>query len=178
MIQGINFDNQSPTAKDHGVLFSGMLSDGILFGCEISYAGENATVGAGYYIAKGRQCRITAAETKTLTGTSGYARLKAIVDLSGVASETSFSQASIAVDYASSLDGFPALTQEDVNAAGTLYEIELAVLTLGAGGVTAVYRKCAEAHNQTLFIPKEQILSDVSAIPADAPDYKLFFVTV
>ena len=177
-IAGVTFDNQSPTAKDHGALFAGILTDGIIQGCGISYSGANVTIGTGYYIVAGRLCKISAAETKVLTGTSGYARIIAAVDLSGTATEDTFSQATITVDYAATSTGFPSLTQEDVNWNGTLYQMELAVLTLGSGGATGIVRKAPQAHNPTLFLPPEQLISSTSDIPSDAPDYKLFFKVI
>ena len=70
------------------------------------------------------------------------------------------------------------MTQEDVNWNGTLYQIELAVLTLGSGGATGIVRKAPQAHNATLFLPKEQMISSAADIPAGAPDYKLYFKVV
>ena len=177
-IAGVTFDNQSPTAKDHGALFAGILTDGIIQGCGISYSGTNVTIATGYYIAAGRLCKISAAETKVLTGTSGYAPIVAAVDLSGTATEDTFSQATITVDYAATSTGFSPMTQEDVNWNGTLYQFELAVLSLGSGGATGITRKTSQAHSPTLFLPPEQLISSASDIPADAPDYKLFFKVV
>lgn len=177
-IKGVTFDNQSPTAKDHGALFAGILTDGIIQGCAITYSGTNITIATGYYIVKGRLCKVSAAETRVLTGTSGYARIIAAVDLSGTATEDAFSQATISIDYASTLSGFSALTQNDVNWTGTLYQFELAVLTLGSSGATGISRKAPQAHSPTLFVPASQVISSTSDIPASAPDYQLFFKVV
>lgn len=174
----MNFDNQKVTAKDHGALFSGILTDGILEGCEVSYSGATVNVSTGWFILSGRQVKIESTETKAITGTSGYARMKVAIDLSGTASKDSFTQAEIQVDYASTIEGFPALEKENVNTSGIVYQAELAVLSLGSSGVTGIYRKSAKAHNTTLFVPENQIVESVFEIPADAQDYKLFFVTV
>lgn len=177
-IAGVTFDNQSPTSKDHGALFAGILTDGIIQGCGISYSGTNVTIATGYYIVAGRLCKISAAETKVLTGTSGYARIIAAVDLSGTATEDNFNQATITIDYAASATGFTALTQEDVNWNGTLYQFELAVLSLGTSGATGITRKASQAHSPTLFVPAAQLINSTADIPANAPDYQLYFKVV
>ncbi len=138
MIHGVTFDNQSPTAKDHGRLFQGIITDGKLSGCAVTYSGTLVTIGTGYMIVAGRLIQITAEEQVTINSSAAYARICAQLDMSGTATTEEFAQVEFVVDYASSLNGFSAPTQEDVNASGTVYQFEFAKLKLTSGNVTAL----------------------------------------
>ena len=144
-IKGVVFDNQAVIAKDHGALFAGMVTDGILRGCAITHTGADLKIGSGHLIAKGRLMKLAAVETVTMTQTSGYARVAVKVDLSGTATETTFAQASFDVKYAASASGFPALTKQDVNSTGSVYEMELCIVQLGAGGISSIVSQCGAA---------------------------------
>ena len=47
-IHGVNFDNQTVTAKDHGHLFHCVIVDGIMSGCELSFSGTSLVITPGY----------------------------------------------------------------------------------------------------------------------------------
>ena len=144
-IHGVTFDYQSPTAKDHGRLFQGILEDGVLKGCAISFTGTEVTIGTGYMIVAGRLLQVTAAETITINSSDAYARIMVQVDLSGTATTEEFAQVEVLADYASSLNGFSSPTQEDVNATGTVYQFEFAKLKLTSGNVTAISWQAPES---------------------------------
>ena len=57
-IQGITFDNQVVTAKDHGRLFHALLRDGVISGCNITKTTTSITVGTGYLLVAGRLIKI------------------------------------------------------------------------------------------------------------------------
>lgn len=160
MIKGINFDNQLVTAKDHGKLFRALYNDGVLSGISLSYSGTTLTIGGGYIIAAGREIRLTAEETVSITGTTGYARVLVQIDLAQEATETAFSQASLVTQYAASTSEFAALTQEDVNISGTVYQAVLCVLSLGTAGITGIVSKLGAC---TIGTDK---LADKSVTPA------------
>ena len=61
--------------------------------------------------------------------TSGYARVVITIDLSKTATKTAFEQAALDVQYATSINGFPALTKEAINNGGTVTVTPLAVGT-------------------------------------------------
>lgn len=132
MIKGVNFDNQLVTAKQHGALFRAAFGDGILSGMDINVSGQNITIGAGYCVVAGREIQLTATETVSVTATSGCARVLMQIDLSQTATESAFSQASLVLQTATTQDGFAALTQDDINGGGTVYQIILCVVQCGS----------------------------------------------
>ena len=169
---GVTFNNQTPTAKDHGALFAGILSDGILKGCALNYSGLALTVGTGYIIAAGRLFQISGAETLTLTGSQAYARLLVNLDMSAVATTSSFGQAYLSVDYASSPTGFQELTREDVNGSGVTYQAELAVLSLEGGVISGIVRQAPPAHSLVSVIDPDHYGSQ---LPASGVEGEIFF---
>ena len=152
-LTGITYANQKITPSDDGRLYGAMLTDGILAGCALTFAAATLSVAAGSLLIGTRELK-TSGETISVTGaTSGYARVIVDIDLTRAATKTSFEQAQLQVQYAASPDAFPALEQQDINAAGSHYQAALCVLSLGAAGITGV----------------------VSSIPAAVPAAKLTF---
>ena len=145
MIYGVTYSNQRVSAADHAKLFRMVIGDGVMNGCGCSYRYDKFTISAGQFIACGRLTGIEGSEVIDITGNSGYARIRGIIDMDQAAEIDSFGQFYWRVDYASSADGFAALIQEDVNASGKIYEIEWAVVSLGEGGITGIVRSIANA---------------------------------
>ena len=140
--QGVTFANQNVSPVDDAVLRRRLLSDGILTGCELTYAGYTLTMASGYLIACGRQIRRPTAQNWAISdATSGYARVLMTIDLTSTATEEVFDQVNTAVEYATAEDGFPALIQDDINATGSQYQVALAVVSLGTGGITGIVSK-------------------------------------
>lgn len=136
---GAFFSNRPLPAKALGAFARAAVPDGILSGCDLSYTGSTLTVAAGMMIACGRVFSLPEAKSLSLTGaTSGYARVIVQIDLAGTSSKTEFEQASFVTQYATTADGFAALTQDDVNAGGTVYQMELCQAALSASGITSV----------------------------------------
>lgn len=143
---GVTFPWQKVTPSDDAVVRNAMLTDGILFGCGISYSGSTLIMQAGQCIACGRQIRHSAAESWAVTGaTSGYARLLLTIDLTGACTEDTFEQVSTSIEYASTEDGFPSLKQEDINSAGTCYQVPVCVVSLGSGGITGIVSQWSDS---------------------------------
>lgn len=141
-IRGITFAEQSVTPADDAIVRRAMLGDGILSGCEITYSGSTLTMAVGYIIACGRSFQITTAQNwAVVDATSGFARLLATIDLTQTATETTFNQISFSIEYASAEDGFVDLEHEDINNSGTKYQIVVAVVSLGTGGITGIVSK-------------------------------------
>lgn len=140
-IQGITFDNQVVTAKDHGRLFHQMLSDGVISGCAITKTATSVTVGAGYLLVAGRLIRLTSAQTLTiaLPSVGGFSRVLVTINLSGTATASQFNQVTLSTEFATAVANFRTLTKGDVNGAGTLYEYELCVLRVLTSGVYSVF---------------------------------------
>ena len=139
---GITFPWQKVTPSDDAAIRRAVLADGILSGCALSYAGSTLTMGAGMLIACGRQFRHTAAQNWAVIGaTSGYARLVLTIDVTRASTKDSFDQILDTIEYASSLDGFLQLKQNDINESGTIYQMAVCVVSLGAGGITGILHK-------------------------------------
>lgn len=145
-IRGITFAEQTVTPADDAIVRRAILSDGILSGCNITYSGSTLTMAAGYVIACGRIFQITAAQNwAVVDATSGVARLVLTIDLTKTATETAFDQISFDIEYASAENGFVNLTQDDINIAGVRYQVAVAVVSLGAGGITGIISKLEKA---------------------------------
>lgn len=122
-LSGVTFDGCSVSARDHGVLFSGLLPDGVLRGCAVSYSSGSVTIAAGYLIACGRVIEVESATTVAVTGTQ-YSQIVLTIN----ASTPTFTLS--CVNSASTT--FPALQQDDINdGASTTYQIELGVVDVG-----------------------------------------------
>lgn len=144
-VRGVQFPNQKLTAADHRTVIAKSLGDGKISGCEITCSGSTATIGTGAFLISGGQVSITASESITVSQTSGYARLVAVIDLTGTATRTEWDQFSWRVDYAETDSGFEDLTQENINTGGgSVYELEFAVFALGSSGITDVVRELGE----------------------------------
>ena len=146
-MNGIFFDLQTVRARDLGAAFGGILSDGKLSGCALSYSGVNLTIARGYYIAKGRLIEIDSAETlqTATTAANGYGRLRLAIDLSIAASESSFTQGKFEWDYAST-NSFPALTQNDINdGTNTAYQVEICRVSFANSQITGIVSQIGNA---------------------------------
>ena len=146
-MNGIFFDLQTVRARDLGAAFGGILSDGKLSGCALSYSGVNLTIARGYYIAKGRLIEIESAETlqTATTAANSYGRLRLVIDLSIAASESSFTQGKFEWDYATT-NSFPALTQNDINdGANTAYQVEICRVSFANSQITGIVSQIGNA---------------------------------
>ena len=146
-MNGIFFDLQTVRARDLGAAFGGILSDGKLSGCALSYSGVNLTIARGYYIAKGRLIEIDSADTlqTATTAANGYGRLRLVIDLSIAASESSFTQGKFEWDYAST-NSFSDVTQNDINdGANTAYHVEICRVSFANSKITRIVSQIGNA---------------------------------
>ena len=143
---GVTFENQLLAEMDDGNLQEFLLRDGILRGLGLSYNGSNLTIGSGYLIAAGRLIGNDSALTIAVPASSGYARVVLVIDLTGTATESVFTQLSTRVDSASSVSGFPALVQGDINGGvDTTYEVALAIVATSSSGITGIESRLGAA---------------------------------
>lgn len=171
-LTGITFANQKITPSDDGRLYGAMLADGILTGCGITFAAATLSVAAGSLLIGTRELR-TSGETLSVTGaTSGYARVIIDIDLTRAATETSFEQAQFQIQYAAALDAFAALEQQDINTAGTHYQVAFCVLSLGTAGITGVVSSLASARVGVAQLTNDARFGTELAIstPGSTPD--------
>ena len=124
-ISGVTFSGCHVSAKDHGVLFSAILPDGVLRGCAVTYNSGTASVAPGYLVACGRVIEVESTSTLAIPGEQ-YAQIVLTID----ASTPTFTLSAVN----SSSTTFPPLTQQDINdGASTTYQIELGVVDIGNG---------------------------------------------
>ncbi len=136
---GVTFENQLLAEMDDGNLQEFLLKDGVIRGLTLSYNGSNLTIAAGYLIAAGRLIGNDSALTITVPASAGYARIVLIIDLTGTATDSVFTQLSTRVDSEANISDFSALTQGDINGGvDTTYEIALAIVQTSASGITGI----------------------------------------
>ena len=136
---GVTFAQQKVLPSDDAIIRRKILSDGVLYGCELTYSGSTLTRSAGQLLICGRQIRHPAAQNWAISdATSGFARLVLTVDLTRTATKDTFDQVPDTIQYATSKDGFPELNQADVNTTGSVYQIAACVVSLGPGGITGI----------------------------------------
>ena len=138
-LNGLIFDQRNNTAKDWRRILHGILGDGVIRGCDIDFTANSVTVGDGAFILSGGVISNDGAETipVTPTLTDGYVRLKCRIDITQEAAETGPGPVEWVTEF-STTTTFPALTQEDINGSGYVYEGEIAVLQIVSGNITAL----------------------------------------
>lgn len=145
-LNGLIFDQRNNTSKNWRNILAEIMGDGILNGCEVTSTSNAITVGGGYFVLHGAVINNNGAETIPITPTltDGYVRLACRIDLTQEASETGPGQVEWVTDF-SATSTFPALTQEDINGSGSIYEGEIAVLQIVSGNITALTRSMPSA---------------------------------
>lgn len=138
--KGITFAGQNVTPKNDGGLYNAHYGDGILWGCSMAYSGDDLVIQSGEFIAGGRVCQVDGAtnvDLSTRTLTNGYIQVVMDFDIS----QPEGSQWNIhrPLYENPSSPTFGALTQDNINGSDTLYQVELAIVQVSAGSLTAVY---------------------------------------
>ena len=139
---GVTFPNQKVTPANDAVIRRAIFDDGILTGCDLSYSGSTLTMTAGQLMICGRQIIHPSSQNWAVTeATSGYARLVLTIDVTRTSTKDTFDQVVDEIQYATAANGFTDLTQSDINAAGTRYQVAVCVVSLGPGGITGIVSK-------------------------------------
>lgn len=145
---GVTFANQHLAPADDAAVRRAILTDGILTGCDFSFSGASLTMAPGYLILCGRQINHTESQSWDMSGeTSGFARLLLTIDLSRTATEAEFDQVVDSIEYADTVEAFPPLVQEDINASGTRYQVAASVVSLTAGGISGIVAQLDKSGN-------------------------------
>lgn len=170
-INGLTFDERNNTAKNIGTLYSRLLTNGKIEGCGLTFTNNGITIGAGYFIAKGRFVQIPTAETISLQNmiSSGFVRVRFRIDLVSTPSESTFTQGEFLYDYAGT-DSFAALEQEDINGTGNIYEVDFARGTITGGNVTGVTDKYGTAQiidDTSVKLTGDQTITGTKTFNAD-----------
>ena len=177
-LSGVNFVDQLFTPTSDCALWRRCVADGVLDGFAISSAGSSLNVAAGWLMCGGKELQLASALTVPVTGAvSGYARLLATVDLSGTSSYdpdtgvNTFTQAFLSLEYNASRDGFASLTQEDLAGSGTVYQMVVCVMSLGAAGITGIVYRCGDAFGRgsalSLTLPAANWSSKAQTVACD-----------
>lgn len=143
-LNGVTFEDCFVRPQEDAALMAAICADGLYGGCQISASGATVKISAGRIIACGRICTVASELSVPVTGTSGYARLVLTIDRSKSAAQ----QRAIDVETSATLEGFAPLTQGDINAGESVYQLCLCMLSLGAGGVTGILYTCGAAHGK------------------------------
>lgn len=143
-IQGYNFNEQPIADSIEGRILECIFSDGSFSNGTPTYSGFTVWIPADVYIAKGRAFRLTSDHQITINTptAAGYVRIVANIDMSQASTESAFEQVYFTQQFASSVSGFPALTQGDVNGGANLYQMMIAIFSVTTAAVTGVYSKC------------------------------------
>lgn len=158
---GVTFDEQAATPSDDAIIRRAILDDGILTGCEFSYTGSTLTMTSGQLMICGRQVKHPSTQNWAVAdATTGFARLLLTIDLTRTSSKDTFEQVVDTIEYASAVDGFADLVQDDINASGTKYQIVAAVVSLASGGISRIVSQLSQT---------TAALGDKSVIIAKAP---------
>lgn len=164
---GITFADQNVQPSDDAAVRRAALSDGFLYGCELSYAGSTLTMASGQIIACGRQFEHPTSDNwAVVDATSGYARLLLTIDLSRTSTEDAFDQVTDTIEYATSVDGFPVLEQEDINTSGLRYQVVACVVSLGTGGITGIVEQIGRSYARPPLKLVWELPSGVSSMSA------------
>ena len=135
--KGITFAGQNVTPKNDGALYGAHYGDGILDGCTMTISGDDLVIASGHFIAGGRVCQVDGATNVDLSGrllSTGYIQVIMNYDLSqseGSQWYTTFVE--------SATTTFPALTQDEINNNGDLYQKMIAIIQVSGGNLTSIY---------------------------------------
>lgn len=147
---GVTFAQQHVTPADDAIIRRSILTDGILSGCDLGYSGHTLTMGMGQLMICGRQIRHAVSQNWAVAGaSSGFARLLLSIDLARTSNAEEFDQVVDTIEYAEAADSFAPLTLEDINSTGTVYQMVVCTVSLGAEGITGIVSQ-AEASSPSL----------------------------
>lgn len=133
MIKLIQFDGVNVTPQDDGAVFDQALGSGIFFGCVVSATGGNQlTVTAGRGIASGRSFSVEQETINATTSQSGSVQGRLLIEIDISNSDTPIKFVTQAQSP------LPALTQQNLNNGGTVYQLPLATYTVDAVQVSGL----------------------------------------
>ena len=143
-LNGVTFEDCFVRPQEDAALMAAICADGLYGGCQISASAAAVKLSAGRIIACGRICTVPSELSVPVSGTSGYARLVLTIDRSKSAAQ----QRALDVEVSPTPDGFADLTQGDINAGESVYQMALCTVSLGAGGITGIVSTCGAAHGR------------------------------
>lgn len=139
MLDGFVFDQRNITSTEwshYNWIFSGK-KDGVTNGCALSFTGNNITIGAGYFMIRGRMGVLTGNTTVNAGTTDSatiYCLLVAEIDLTATNTLAELNQLTFKI--LKSTSNYPTPTQQDLDDDGTIYQLPFATFTLTTYGIT------------------------------------------
>ena len=137
-IRGITFSKQAVSSNDDSHVYKVLLNgrEGKTKGCRMTYGSDDIYISDGYFFAANRLIAIPSAETiSTPVVSSGttYCRLVFEINLAKTNTNAEFNQGAFKI--LSSTSGYPALTQEDLENGGNVYQMPFAMFTKSVSGI-------------------------------------------
>lgn len=140
--QGVTFAKRRISPAYEAVVNRAMFADGILTGCNLRISGFRLSMEPGQLMICGRQIRNPAVQSWSFAGkNSGFARLVLTIDMTKASSRNNFDQVFATVEYSTNEYGFLPLQQQDINAAGIRYQVEICKVSLAATGISGIVSK-------------------------------------
>lgn len=134
----VTFEGQHIAPSDDGAAWAACMTDGIASGCAISVSGSTVSITAGKVIAAGRMARV-ANGSVSIDTSADYSRVILTIDLT----QSGDSRTAITAESKTAA-ALWTLTQNDVNASGTKYQMILAIYKKNSG----IIWKCGRAHSR------------------------------
>ena len=166
MIELKTFDKSRVNPVDDGVLYNALAGEsGILTGCGLTaVGGAQVQIRDGYLILCGRVCKVSQEVIYANLSTNGVqeGQLVTVIDLSNAENPIKFE---VRLPKGE-------LIQEDINAGGTIYELEIATYTadeLSVKSITTTANKIGLAKEKTLAQPSGIATLDSSGKLAQMP---------
>lgn len=140
--QGVTFAKRRISPAYEAIVNRAMFADGILTGCNLRISGFRLSMDPGQLMICGRQIRNpTLSSWSFADKNSGFARLVLTIDMTRSSSRNNFDQVFATVEYATTVDGFLSLQQQDINTAGIRYQVEICTVSLGPTGISGIVSK-------------------------------------
>lgn len=150
-LRKITFNESPVRARDHGALFSGILADGIINGCEVSVNNGSASISQGYLIVAGRLIENNSNMQNINISGGNVAQIVLRIDIS---SDDVDLNNSIFVRHAPDVSSLDPLTKMDINnGTDTIYEFEIAVIDVTNNTIIRKMPICARPIHVLNSIP-------------------------
>lgn len=165
---GITFDRCNVTSANDAHYHWTFLNktNGVTKGCAVTSTSNTITIGKGYFIIFGRFVQITGDEIITpeavTTGTA-YRRLVYEIDLTKTNTDTEFNQGYFKV-LSSANTTYPALTQQDLDNGGTIYQMPFARFTQSVSGISNFVSELTSINFNELYSQLQQNKNEYAAV--------------
>ena len=135
MVKGETFNLQrfESEAFRHFINVFTNKESGVTLGCEIARDTENIMIGEGYFFIQGGLFRETTGTANEIPSDAGYYKLVYEIDLSKTNTKEQFNQGSY--KFVKALGNYPALTQQDLDNGGTIYQLPFAQFRITEQGL-------------------------------------------